>query len=172
LPKPTIAPAIAVYGNWDRRRRWFPHQYFREALNHAGFRLLVNESCTLGGITFHGLDEPRIGRPEMPRLIHSRPSFCGSFHCIVSHSVEPVVQFLPESFPFQLSLCGHTHGGQVRIPGFGAILTSCQHWKRFEYGLYRHRHLDASLIVSSGIGCSRIPFRILCQPEIVVVRFK
>jgi predicted MPP superfamily phosphohydrolase len=132
--------------------------------------LLVNESSSLGGITFHGLDEPRIGHPEMSRLIHPHP-FTGSFHCLVSHSVEPVVAAFPESFPFQLSLCGHSHGGQIRIPGFGALLTSCRHWKRFEYGLYQHRACPSSMIVTAGIGCSRIPFRLFCQPEVVLVRF-
>lgn len=69
-----------------------------------------------------------------------------------------------------LYLAGHTHGGQWRLPGFGAILTSSQHWKRYEAGLYREG--DTTLYVSRGLGMEGFGTpraRIFCPPEVVLI---
>ncbi len=69
-----------------------------------------------------------------------------------------------------LYLAGHTHGGQCRLPGFGAILTSSQHWKRYEAGLYREG--DTTLYVSRGLGMEGFGTpraRFLCPPEVVSI---
>ena len=69
-----------------------------------------------------------------------------------------------------LYLAGHTHGGQWRLPGFGAILTSSQHWKRYEAGLYREN--DSVLYVSRGLGMEGFGTpraRIFCPPEVVAI---
>lgn len=69
-----------------------------------------------------------------------------------------------------LYLAGHTHGGQIRLPWYGALVTSSAYGKRFEAGLY---HIDqTSLYVSRGIGMEglRLPrARFLCPPEIIVI---
>ena len=49
-----------------------------------------------------------------------------------------------------LYLCGHTHGGQVRLPGHGAILTSSQYGKRYEMGHYSKG--QTHMYVSRGVG--------------------
>jgi uncharacterized protein len=65
-----------------------------------------------------------------------------------------------------LTVCGHTHGGQVRIPGLPVYVPS-------RYGSrYLHGHIvegGRNLIVSSGLGCSGIPVRLGVPPEIVIV---
>jgi predicted MPP superfamily phosphohydrolase len=69
-----------------------------------------------------------------------------------------------------LYLAGHTHGGQWRLPGFGAILTSSQHWKRYEAGLYQEN--DSLLYVSRGLGMEGFGTpraRIFCPPELVAI---
>ena len=69
-----------------------------------------------------------------------------------------------------LYLAGHTHGGQWRLPGFGAILTSSQYWKRYEAGLYHEG--DSTLYVSRGLGMEGFGTpraRILCPPEVVAI---
>jgi predicted MPP superfamily phosphohydrolase len=69
-----------------------------------------------------------------------------------------------------LYLAGHTHGGQWRLPGFGAILTSSQYWKRYEGGLYREG--DTMLYVSRGLGMEGFGTpraRIFCPPELVAI---
>jgi hypothetical protein len=65
-----------------------------------------------------------------------------------------------------LALCGHTHGGQVRIAGYAPAVPS-RYGQRYAYGhiVEDRRHL----IVSGGLGCSGLPIRFGCPPEIVLV---
>jgi hypothetical protein len=71
-----------------------------------------------------------------------------------------------------LYLAGHTHGGQWRLPGFGAILTSSRYWKRYEAGLYcqgkTHMYVSRGLGLE-GFGAPRARF--FCPPEVVNVAF-
>jgi uncharacterized protein len=69
-----------------------------------------------------------------------------------------------------LYLCGHTHGGQVRLPLYGALITSSQLGKRFEMGHYRLG--DTHLYVSRGLGLEGLGaprVRFLAPPEITLV---
>lgn len=74
-----------------------------------------------------------------------------------------------EAAGVDLYLSGHTHGGQVRLPFYGALVTLARFGKRFESGLYR---LGATtLYVSRGLGVEgglAPKVRFLCRPEIVV----
>jgi predicted MPP superfamily phosphohydrolase len=82
----------------------------------------------------------------------------------------------PDLFPeaadhgLDLYLCGHTHGGQVRLPLLGAILTSSQFGRRYQMGLYRQGR--TRMYVSRGVGMegySAPRVRFLCPPEITLV---
>ena len=77
----------------------------------------------------------------------------------------------PDIFPevperVALTLCGHTHGGQVRLLGYSPIVPSA-FGNRFAYGhiVEENRHM----IVSGGLGCSILPVRFGVPPELVVV---
>ena len=63
-----------------------------------------------------------------------------------------------------LLLAGHTHGGQVRIPGIGAVVANCDLPLDQARGASQYR--DRWLHVSPGLGHSKYtPFRIACRPE-------
>lgn len=69
-----------------------------------------------------------------------------------------------------LYLAGHTHGGQWRLPGFGAVFTSSYYWKRYEAGLYQEG--DTLLYVSRGLGMEGYGApraRFFCRPELVSI---
>jgi len=90
---------------------------------------------------------------------------------LVYHSPE----LMPEAqqHPIDLFLCGHTHGGQVRVPGYGAILTSSCTGKRYEMGRYDEN--DTTLYVSRGIGLEGMcapRLRLFCPPEITLVTLR
>ena len=161
---------VAVYGNWDRRRNcWYPNSEWENAYGNIGIRLLVNENIELNGINFYGIDEPRMGTPKFDDTLKSEDKF----NCIISHNVDPLIDATSDN-QFrnkQLFLCGHSHGGQIRMPLFGAIFTSTKYWKFFEYGHYYSQKMDINLIVTSGIGTTKLPFRLFCEPEVVVVKF-
>jgi predicted MPP superfamily phosphohydrolase len=87
---------------------------------------------------------------------------------LLYHSPE-LMPVAPE-FGINLYLCGHTHGGQVRLPFYGAVVTASTLGKRFEMGYYRLQ--DTHLYVSRGIGFEGMGaprVRFLCPPEITLV---
>ncbi len=74
------------------------------------------------------------------------------------------------SLGIDLYLAGHTHGGQWRLPGFGAILTSSRYWKRYEGGHYHQG--TTHLYVSRGLGMEGFGTpraRFFCPPEVVAI---
>ncbi|MBW2701483.1 MAG: metallophosphoesterase [Deltaproteobacteria bacterium] len=72
---------------------------------------------------------------------------------------------------FDLVLSGHTHGGQVRLPFYGALITMARHGKRYEAGWYDLSG-GARMYVSRGVGMEAAPvpqIRFFCRPEVVVL---
>lgn len=67
---------------------------------------------------------------------------------------------------FDLILAGHSHGGQIRLPMFGAVLLP-KGVGRYEHGYYET--LGGPLYVNAGIGTYRIPFRWNCRPELTLI---
>ena len=63
-----------------------------------------------------------------------------------------------------LQLSGHTHGGQVRMFGWSPVVPS--RMARLAYG---HVRMKCDIVVSGGLGCSIVPFRLGVPPEIVLV---
>jgi predicted MPP superfamily phosphohydrolase len=91
----------------------------------------------------------------------------------VMHSPEPRVMDLFAADGYDLLLAGHTHGGQLRVPGYGALVTNCGIERERVSGLHRHpaEHADPGqaqpwLHVSAGLGTSPwAPARFACRPE-------
>ena len=71
-----------------------------------------------------------------------------------------------------LILAGHTHGGQVAIPGRGALVTNCDLPPEKVKGLFEHTAggRTAQVHVSAGIGMSPFaPYRFACPPEVTLL---
>lgn len=85
----------------------------------------------------------------------------------VLHSPEPQVLDRFTADGFDLLLAGHTHGGQLRLPGTGALVTNCGIERARASGLHRHpADGSAWLNVSAGLGTSPwAPVRFCCRPE-------
>lgn len=80
----------------------------------------------------------------------------------------------PDVFPdisesVDLVLAGHTHGGQVKFPFIGAPIVPLEHGRRYAEGLIEEN--GRKMIVSKGLGTSRISVRFNCKPEILVIEF-
>ena len=102
----------------------------------------------------------------LSRLIEVAPD--GIPRLFLYHS--PELMPVAAHHALDLYLCGHTHGGQVRIPGFGALFTSAATGKRYEMGRYDER--GTTLYVSRGIGLEGLSMprmRLFCPPEITLV---
>ena len=110
---------------------------------------------------------PRIDAPKLAALIREVPEDVP--RVLLYHS--PELMPFAEPMGIDLYLCGHTHGGQVRLPLYGAIVTASHLGKRFEMGHYQrgNTHLYVSRGVGfEGHGAPRVRF--LCRPEITTVR--
>ena len=81
---------------------------------------------------------------------------------LLAHEPDVIMQ-VPSRVALQLS--GHTHGGQVRLFGWSPTVPS-RYGNRFAYG---HRREACDIVVSGGLGCSILPFRLGVPPEVVVV---
>jgi len=82
----------------------------------------------------------------------------------------PDQQLLKEisSYGADIILCGHTHGGQVRLPLIGAIITGANVKRKYASGLFYFKNFV--LFTSRGLGEGRYsPFRFYCQPEAVLI---
>ena len=103
--------------------------------------------------------------PQLRRLLAERPRKL--FTLLLYHSPD----LMPEASELGVDLyvCGHTHGGQIRLPLFGALITSSDFWKRYEMGRYQEG--DTTLYVSRGLGMEgkgAPRARFLAPPEIVL----
>jgi predicted MPP superfamily phosphohydrolase len=111
-----------------------------------------------------GVDDPHIGRDRY-ETIAGAANPAANLRLGLTHSPEPRVLDRFAADGYQLVMAGHTHGGQLCLPFYGAVVTNC--------GLDRSRAKGASrwgagmrLHVSAGIGTSPFaPLRFCCRPE-------
>ncbi len=138
-------------------------------------RWLCNESIELEGypqVQIIGLactHDPALDRPHLDRLCATLPP--DKFRVLLYHSPD----LMPEAVRAQIDLylCGHTHGGQVRLPFYGALVTSSLYGKRYEMGRYTEG--QTTLYVSRGLGMEGkgIPrMRFLCPPEVTLFELR
>jgi predicted MPP superfamily phosphohydrolase len=66
-----------------------------------------------------------------------------------------------------LVLSGHTHGGQVILPGFGAPIVPSRYGQKYLHGLVRGPY--CRVFVTRGVGTITPPVRLLCRPEVVLI---
>ena len=85
----------------------------------------------------------------------------------------PELMPLVQKFDVDLFLCGHTHGGQVRVPFYGAVITSAMTGKRYEMGRYDEN--GTTLYVSRGVGLEGMSaprIRLFCPPEMTLIEIE
>jgi predicted MPP superfamily phosphohydrolase len=168
-----IAPTYVVRGNWDV---WFWSDL--DLFGGTGARELDGEAVTVdvGGTTLCIAGAPverarRISRGEDPHeavaaaLTQVPP---GVFTVLLHHYSDEV--FYAAERGVDLYCAGHTHGGQVALPFYGAVITLSKFGKRFERGLYRVG--DLWLYVNRGIGMEggNTPrVRFCARPEVTVI---
>ncbi len=164
----SLAPAaIAVPGNWEEGKTWISEEKWRDIYRRGGFDYLINETFDGGIIHVAGLS-CRFTGDDLPQLPAPAEN---SVNIVLAHRTGSffAAQDFHHSGKYQLVLTGHTHGGQIRIPGAGAFLHTGYYG--MDYGLYRHRANNCRLFVSAGISEGKYPIRFNCRREIVVVKF-
>ncbi|GAA0907713.1 metallophosphoesterase [Virgisporangium aurantiacum] len=142
-----------------------PAHDLRAGLLSAGWLELNNARGVLkaGGraIELAGVDDPHIGRD---RYVSAALEPSADLHFGVTHSPEPRVLDPMVADGLDLIFAGHTHGGQVCVPFYGALTTNCELPRRMARGL--HRYGESWLHVSAGLGTHpTAPVRFACPPE-------
>jgi predicted MPP superfamily phosphohydrolase len=158
---------FAVLGNHDRL---FDAPRVRAALEAAGIRVLEDTASLVstpsGPVWIAGLTDYWTGPHDVGRTLAA-----------VSDSVTPVLLLThnPDIFPripsrVMLTLAGHTHGGQVRLPLIGSPIVPSAYGQRYVRGLVVEG--DRRLFVSTGIGTSDLPVRFGVPPTIFVLTLR
>lgn len=173
------------FSYFDRDRAYvqgepLPYEDLRALLVSAGWVDLNNARTMLkaGGRTIEavGVDDPHVERDEY-EAVAGAVSVEADLHLGLTHSPEPRVLDAMAADGFSLLLAGHTHGGQVRVPGVGALVTNCGLDRRMARGLHRWPAPgagggtgDAWLHVSAGLGTHpTAPVRFACRPEATIL---
>lgn len=162
------------FGYFDRARPYvqgpaLPTDELRDVLTGAGWTDLNNARTVMkaGGrsIELVGVDDPHIGRDDYDAVAGpADPSV--DVRIGLTHSPEPSILDEMADDGFDLLLAGHTHGGQVCVPLYGALVTNCGIDRRLARGLHRWPLSQAYLHVSAGLGTSpTAPIRFACPPE-------
>ena len=138
-----------------------------ENLESFGIRILDNDAVVLkkGGerLALCGIDDWNAGQPDLDRALAA----AGDAPVILlSHNPDAFVAACRRGVA--LTLSGHTHGGQIRIPGMGVLVRMSRY--RLDEGRYRAE--SSEIVVSRGIGVSGVPLRMGCPPEAVLVRLR
>jgi predicted MPP superfamily phosphohydrolase len=160
---------FAVLGNHDR---WSGAVSIIEELEAVGIRVLVNANARLpppyDWVWICGLDDHSSGRPDAAAAVRGAVGT----RVVLMHAPSGVLDLGGERF--ELALCGHTHGGQLALPGGRAVVVpSGALSRRYTRGRFVV-HNGATLIVSVGLGCVVLPLRTFADPEVVLctVEFK
>lgn len=156
-----IAPTFAVRGNWDVERWWnidlFGGTGVHELEGSADQLSVAGANLWIGGAPYDDIE-------AIARALKTDPP--GDFSVFLYHSPDQIAEIAQSNV--DLCLVGHTHGGQVVLPFYGAIVTASRFGRKYVAGLYRYQH--TLMYVNRGIGMTgdNFPLRFDAPPEVTV----
>ncbi|MBY6241836.1 metallophosphoesterase [Methylosinus sp. Sm6] len=164
LREAIAAPILAVLGNHDTIR-------MAPGLEAMGMSVLLNERQEIerGGarILVAGVDDPHFFRADdIGRALAGAPR--AEFSILLSHT--PEIYARAAEAGVDLLLAGHTHGGQICLPGGAPVTLDSALPRAFGAGAWRHGGMQG--YTSVGAGSSVVPVRFNCPPEITLHRLR
>ncbi len=158
------APVYGILGNHDSIR-------MVPAMEDMGITLLLNEAVAIqrqgSAVWLAGIDDPHYFRMEnFEKTAHSIPA--DAVAVLLSHSPEPFRRAAHAGFDLMLS--GHTHGGQICLPGGVPLMTNADCPRRFCRGGWRYHTMQG--YTSVGSGASVVDVRFNCPPEVTLHRLR
>ncbi|MBT8439662.1 MAG: metallophosphoesterase [Gammaproteobacteria bacterium] len=151
---------IGILGNHDDLEI-VPH------LESLGIKVLLNESLAVqrdqAFIWIAGVEDPHYYQTDdIDKALHKVPA--EETIILLAHSPEIIDE--ADEIGIDYYLCGHTHGGQVCLPGGMPIITNTRNKRRFSRGSWEYGDLKG--YTSRGTGSSGLPIRVFCPPEITI----
>jgi len=178
-----LAPLYAVSGNHDH---WADWPAIASELRASGAVVLENEHITLTGrqggeLILAGVSDPATGRHNLPAAI---PADAAAPILLLAHA--PTLHERRATHPADdtgrdelvllsrvaLTLCGHTHGGQIRLPLIGALSNASGKMFPRAYVQGLTWEGDGWLYINRGLGYSIVPLRLLCRPELTLITLR
>ena len=180
---------FAVFGNHDyydyRLLDVFTHNFpgqkkplreqhsdlLKEALEGIGVRVLKNETATAyfegNHLLIHGLDDPTTGRANVRQAMHDfHPK---EINLLLTHTVDAFLDIGENEI--DVSFSGHSHGGQIRLPGVGPIISHTMIGRQYASGILSYQGAVCS--ISRGVNASRYFYlRLLCPPEAILLTLR
>lgn len=155
---------IAIWGNHDIGGGGV--RIYGQMMEEAGFTLLQNETIRMplgqeNEIVFTGLDDSLLGTPDLNAVPERNKE--GDLHVLLNH--EPDIVDDVNSSNIDLSLSGHSHGGQIKLPFVGPLV-KVPLARKYNYGLYQLE--NGQLYVNTGLGTTKINARLFNPPQIVI----
>ena len=172
----SIAPTFFILGNHEVYLD--NSDEFITKLKEVGVTVLQNEThiVSLNGacINLVGITDPASNKDKkieenIVQFLEDASYDDSNYTILLSH--RPEVCHLYENANIDLTISGHAHGGQVRIPFVGGVISPGEgFWPKYTEGV--HKINDMHLVISRGIGSSSFPFRINNRPELVFIELK
>jgi uncharacterized protein len=149
------------------------HDFMEEvpALELMGVKMLVNEAFAIHrgpeALWLIGLDDPHYyGCDDLPGALRGVPP--EAFKILLVHTPEMIEE--AEAVGIQLYLCGHTHGGQICLPGLGPLMVNANCPRQYTRGVWQYARIQG--YTSAGVGASLLPVRFFCPPEIGLIELR
>jgi len=153
---------LAVLGNHDL---WTWHPRLEATLAEAGASVLVNAGRRLPAphdrVLIAGLDDPWTGAPAPARAFVDHRE--GDVPIALVHAPD-AVPLLGRWAP-ALTICGHTHGGQIALPGGGMIVSPSPLSRTYPHGEFA-APWGGRVVVSRGVGMVEVPLRAFAPPDV------
>lgn len=185
---PKICPVYYGLGNHEQRMKEFPEKYgfsayarYRAALVHCGVHFLENAAEEIelddAKIQLHGLELPMGNYEKFQRhsitasVVKQKIGACDSAKCQILIAHNPAFFPAYKEWGADLTVSGHLHGGIVRIPGLGGVITP--QVKLFpKYSGEMTTEGEQAIVVSKGLGTHTVNLRFLNQAEVVAIILK
>jgi uncharacterized protein len=159
-------PKIAVLGNHDH---WNGADLVAKALQERGIQVLRNGAQAIERekqlLWIAGIDDALEGHADLAHTIAKIPPTEATV--LLAH--EPDFADHATKFPVDLQLSGHSHGGQVRIPGVGPLILP-EMARKYHTGVNRVGRLQ--VFTSHGVGVIDPPVRLFCPPKVSLITLR
>ena len=170
----------AIFGNSEHKNGVRPYA-FSQTLALNGIPPLMNRHVLLtrgeSQMALVGVDDPVNDKDRLGDALEGIPP--DLFTLLLMHSPDGVAEAVVRGVDVVLS--GHTHGGQIRLPWYGALYTHSHMGKRMSDGYYSRGRLRnaigirpgrTQLYVTRGLGVSGLALRFLTRPELTVITLR
>ena len=161
-----LNPRLGIYAVMGNHDYWTGIRAVESAFAEARLPVLYNQGLVLSSgnaqLYLAGLDDGWSGKPDLSAALANVPL---DIPVVLLYHEPDLADEVARESRVALQLSGHTHGGQMRIPG-PIVLPYLG--KKYEYGLYRVSE-DMQVYTNAGLGTISLPLRYNCPPEITLI---